>query len=32
VVSQERPHFHGPTMRAFQKTPRREHLILLRPE
>lgn len=32
IVSQARPHFHGPTMRAFRETPRREHLILLRPE
>ena len=31
TVSQARPHFHGPTLRAFEKAPRREHLILLRP-
>ncbi|MEE2828876.1 MAG: DNA methyltransferase [Myxococcota bacterium] len=29
MVSQERPHFHGPSSRAFADRPRREHLILL---
>ncbi len=29
VASQERPHFHGPTARAFARRPRREHAILL---
>lgn len=29
LASQERPHFHGPTARAFAKRPRREHAILL---
>jgi hypothetical protein len=27
--SQLRPHFHGPTSRAFEKKPRREHLFVL---
>jgi len=31
VASQERPHFHGPTQRAFRQRPRREHAILLTP-
>ncbi len=26
-VSQPRPHFHGPTARAFEQRPRREHVI-----
>lgn len=29
--SQERPHFHAPTARAFQRRPRREHLFVLAP-
>ena len=29
-ASQERPHFHGPTMAAFRDRPRAEHAILLR--
>jgi len=29
MVSQERPHFHGPSSSAFADRPRREHLILL---
>ncbi len=29
-ASQERPHFHGATARAFDAAPRREHLMLLR--
>lgn len=29
-VSQERPHFHGPTQGAFANFPRQEHLIELR--
>jgi hypothetical protein len=29
-ASQERPHFHGPTMRAFRDRPRAEHALLLR--
>lgn len=29
-ASQERPHFHGPTMRAFAERPRAEHVLLLR--
>jgi SAM-dependent methyltransferase len=29
LASQDRPHFHGPTARAFTKRPRREHAILL---
>jgi hypothetical protein len=29
-ASQPRPHFHGPTMKAFQDRPRHEHAILLR--
>lgn len=29
IASQPRPHFHGPTARAFAKAPRREHAILL---
>ncbi|AKT43442.1 DNA methyltransferase [Chondromyces crocatus] len=29
AASQERPHFHGPTMRAFSRAPREEHAILL---
>jgi hypothetical protein len=28
MASQERPHFHGPTLRAFGSRPRREHAIL----
>jgi hypothetical protein len=28
-ASQDRPHFHGPTARAFQDTPRAEHAIAL---
>jgi hypothetical protein len=28
--SQIRPHFHGPTARAFDRKPRREHAIVLR--
>jgi hypothetical protein len=30
VGSQHRPHFHGPTARAFRARPRREHAIVLR--
>jgi hypothetical protein len=30
VASQERPHFHQPSTRAFGERPRREHAILLR--
>jgi hypothetical protein len=30
VASQERPHFHAPTQRAFRDAPRREHVVLLR--
>ncbi len=30
VASQERPHFHAPTQRAFRDSPRREHVVLLR--
>jgi hypothetical protein len=29
VASQERPHFHEPTRRAFAGRPRREHAILV---
>ena len=29
-ASQQRPHFHTPTARAFGRRPRREHLLLLR--
>jgi SAM-dependent methyltransferase len=29
MASQPRPHFHGPTARAFAERPRHEHLILL---
>jgi hypothetical protein len=29
-ASQARPHFHGPTARAFESRPRREHVFLLR--
>jgi SAM-dependent methyltransferase len=29
TASQERPHFHAPTARAFARRPRREHAILL---
>jgi DNA modification methylase len=29
-ASQVRPHFHGPTARAFEARPRREHVFLLR--
>jgi len=29
-ASQPRPHFHGPTMKAFQERPRHEHAILLK--
>ncbi|HTQ43794.1 MAG TPA: DNA methyltransferase [Polyangiaceae bacterium] len=28
-ASQRRPHFHAPTQRAFERTPRAEHAILL---
>ena len=28
-ASQARPHFHGPTARAFQDAPRAEHAIAL---
>lgn len=28
-ASQERPHFHGPTQKAFRDRPRREHALLL---
>ena len=28
-ASQERPHFHGPTVALFRHTPRREHALLL---
>jgi hypothetical protein len=30
VGSQARPHFHGPTARAFERRPRREHAIVCR--
>jgi hypothetical protein len=29
-ASQLRPHFHGPTAKAFRDRPRAEHAILLR--
>lgn len=29
IASQARPHFHGPTARAFAERPRREHAVLL---
>lgn len=29
AVSQDRPHFHGPTQRLFRRRPRREHLVRL---
>jgi hypothetical protein len=29
-ASQERPHFHAPTLDAFGDRPRQEHLVLLR--
>jgi hypothetical protein len=29
-ASQERPHFHGPTVQVFRRAPRREHALLLR--
>ena len=29
-ASQPRPHFHGPTAKAFRQHPRREHALLLR--
>jgi hypothetical protein len=29
-ASQARPHFHGPTAKAFRQRPRREHALLLR--
>jgi DNA modification methylase len=29
-ASQDRPHFHGPTIHAFEHAPRREHALLLR--
>jgi len=29
VASQERPHFDGPTARAFRERPRREHIAVL---
>ncbi len=29
TASQARPHFHGPSHRAFAKQPRREHLVVL---
>jgi DNA modification methylase len=32
VGSQQRPHFHEPTRRAFRGQPRHEHLIILRRE
>lgn len=32
VASQERPHFHAPTQRAFREAPRREHVVLLKNE
>jgi hypothetical protein len=32
VASQERPHFHAPTERAFADRPRREHVIVLAPQ
>ncbi|HMI88163.1 MAG TPA: DNA methyltransferase [Polyangiaceae bacterium] len=32
VGSQLRPHFHGPTARAFDHRPRREHAIICRPK
>jgi hypothetical protein len=30
VGSQLRPHFHGPSARAFDRLPRREHAIVCR--
>jgi SAM-dependent methyltransferase len=30
IGSQQRPHFHAPTARAFQARPRREHIVLMR--
>jgi hypothetical protein len=30
TASQERPHFHAPSARAFQQAPRCEHLVLFR--
>jgi hypothetical protein len=30
IGSQQRPHFHGATARAFDRRPRREHVIILR--
>jgi len=30
VGSQLRPHFHGPSARAFDRAPRREHAIVCR--
>jgi DNA modification methylase len=29
IASQERPHFHGPTLAAFRSAPRREHAVML---
>jgi len=29
AVSQDRPHFHGPTQNLFRRRPRREHLVQL---
>ena len=29
-ASQPRPHFHGPTAKAFRQRPRAEHALLLR--
>ena len=29
--AQPRPHFHGPSQRAFRDKPRREHVLVLRP-
>jgi len=31
-ASQARPHFHGPTVKAFRQAPRAEHAIVLRKE
>ena len=30
IASQGRPHFHGPSQRAFGSRPRREHILALR--
>ena len=30
IASQPRPHFHAPTSRAFDRMPRREHVVIVR--